>query len=134
MNYSLYTTVDITHTDQYRIEPGKEELRWKEQNFQTVIQTLGIRANISFTTSPRLINSVGTALGFNTNEIIRIWAFDFYTEREQLFEYNNDPVGYMITDFNGVPYIAGLSESIEQNYNVFVTDGAARNIVFYAKH
>lgn len=133
MNYSLYTTVDITHTGQYRNELGKEELRWKEQNFQTVIQTLGIRANISFITPPQLINSVGTALGFNTNEIIRIWAFDFYTERDRLFEHNEDPVGYMITDFNGVPYIAGLSESIEQNYNVFVTDGASQNIVFYLR-
>jgi len=133
MEYSLYTTIDITHTGQYRGEPGKEELRWKEQNFQTVLQTLGIRGNISFVKSPQLINSVGTALGFNTNEIIRVWKFDFYTERDHLFEDNGDPVGYMVSDFNGVPYIAGLSESIEQNYNVFVTDGAPRNIVFYSK-
>jgi hypothetical protein len=62
-----------------------------------------------------------------------VWNFNFYTERDHLFEDNGDPVGYMVTDFNGVPYIAGLSESIEQNYNVFVTDGAPRNIVFYQK-
>jgi len=73
-------------------------------------------------------------LGFHTDTVIRIWAFDFYTERDHLFENQDDPVGYMITDFNGVPYIAGLSETMEQNYNVFVTDGVARNIVFYAKH
>lgn len=133
MEYSLYTTIDITHTGQYRNEPGKEDLRWKEQNFQTVLQTLGIRGNISFVKPPQLINSVGTALGFNTNEIIRVWNFTFYTERDHLFEDNGDPVGYMVSDFNGVPYIAGLSESIEQNYNVFVTDGAPRNIVFYSK-
>ena len=51
MEYKLYTLVDITHTNQHRPEPGKEALRWKEQNFQTVLQTLGIRSNINFAQS-----------------------------------------------------------------------------------
>ena len=56
MNYTLYTTVDITNTGQYRSEIGKEDLRWKEQNFQTVLQTLGIRANIQYKAKPTLTN------------------------------------------------------------------------------
>jgi hypothetical protein len=130
MEYRLYTTVDITRTGQYRLETGNESKRWKEQNFQTVLQTLGIRANVSFSTDPRMIEIAGNIFGFNTSNIIHIWQFDFNTEQLGFYELDGDPVGYLVEDFDGVPYISGLDESMEQNYAVFVTDGPARNIVF----
>ena len=133
MYYKLYTTVDITHTGQHRNEPGKEAARWKEQNFQTVIQTLGIRANVEFLQKPEPVEIKGSTLGFPTDEIVRVWRFDFHTERDFLYELDNDPVGYLKQDFNLVPYINGLDECMTQNYNVFVTDGPARNIVFFKK-
>lgn len=133
MDYKLYTTVDITRTGQYRSEPGKEDLRWKEQNFQTVLQTIGIRANVSYGVPPVMITVKGNLVGFDTSKIVNIWQFDFYTERDYLFETDGDPVGYLKEDFDGVPYISGLDESMEQNYDVFVTDGPAKNIVFYQK-
>jgi hypothetical protein len=133
MEYMIYTTVDITNTGQYRTELGKEADRWREQNFQTVLQTLGIRGNISYRKSPRQIEISGHVFGFNTTNIIRVWQFDFSTEREQLFEKDNDPIGYMIEDFDAVPYISGLDESMEQNFDVFVTEGPARNIIFQKK-
>jgi hypothetical protein len=133
MDYKLYTTVDITSTGQYRVEPGKEADRWKEQNFQTVLQTLGIRANIAYYNKPAMTTVKGSLVGFNTDELIRVWRFDFYTERSDLFEINNNPVGYLLEDFDAVPYISGLDESMTQNYTVFVTAGPARNIVFQQK-
>ena len=133
MEYMLYTTVDITHTGQYRSEPGKETDRWKEQNFQTLLQTIGIRTNISYQRPPDMIQVSGKQLGFETDSLVRAWRFDFSTEREGFFEKDGDPVGYMIADFEGVPYIAGLDESMEQNYAVFVTGGPARNIIFHKK-
>ena len=126
----LYTTVDITNTGQYRTESGKEVDRWKEQNFQTVLQTLGMRANVSFNKSPKVIEISGNVFGFNTTNIIRVWQFEFNTERENFFQSDNNPIGYLIDDFDGVPYISGLDESMEQNYDVFVTDGPSRNIIF----
>lgn len=133
MEYKLYTTVDITSTGQYRTELGKESLRWKEQNFQTVIQTLGIRANVSYQNKPAMTEIKGSLVGFETDEIIRIWRFDFYTERDNLFALDENPIGYLLEDFNAVPFISGLDECMEQNYDIFVTDGPARNIVFYQK-
>jgi hypothetical protein len=133
MEYKLYTTVDITNTGQYRAEPSKESDRWREQNFQTVLQTLGMRSNISYTKSPHSIEISGHILGFKTSNIIRVWQFNFYSERENFFEKAGDPVGNLIEDFDGIPYIAGLDESMEQNYDVFVTEGPARNIIFQEK-
>lgn len=133
MQYKLYTTVDITSTGQYRSELGKETARWKEQNFQTVLLTLGIRANISYYNKPSVTTMKGSLVGFNTDELIHVWRFDFETERDNLFELNGNQIGFLLEDFEGVPYISGLDESVEQNYDVFVTDGPAKNIVFFTK-
>jgi hypothetical protein len=133
MNYKLYTLVDITHTGQYRNEPGKEQARWKEQNFNTVLQILGMRANISFVSNPEVLEVKGSLVGFDTDKIIRVWRFDFSTERDHLFEVDSDPVGYLLEDFDLVPYISGLDELMEQNHAVFSTEGSSRNVVFFKK-
>ena len=133
MEYKLYTLVDITHTGQHRTEPGKEALRWKEQNFQTVIQTLGIRSNISYTNTPIASEVNGRLVGFNTDKIIRVWRFDFSTDREHVYELNDNPVGALIEDFTLVPYISGLDEAMTQKYAVFNPEDPGKNIAFFKK-
>jgi hypothetical protein len=133
MEYKLYTLVDITHTGQHRTEPGKEALRWKEQNFQTVLQTLGIRSNVVFVNGPVSSEVSGRIVGFDTDDIIRVWRFDFSTEREHVYELNDNPVGALVEDFMLVPYIAGLDEAMEQRYTVFNTENPGKNISFFAK-
>ena len=133
MNYKLYTLVDITHTGQYRNEPGKEDDRWREQNFNTILQTLGIRANIQYTQKPIVTEVAGRLIGFDTEEIIRVWRFDFRTEQDNLYEVNSDPVGYLKSDFHLVPYISGLNELMDQKYAVFNTTDPGKNIVFHAR-
>jgi len=131
--YKLYTLVDITSTGQHRNVLGQEQLRWKEQNFNTVLQTIGMRSNINYSGKPELIQVRGSLIGFNTDEIINVWRFDFITEHKNLFELDNNPIGYLLEDFNLVPYISGLDESMQQNFDIFVTHGPATNIVFFKK-
>lgn len=133
MQYKLYTLVDITNTGQYRNEMGREQDRWREQNFNTVLQTLGIRANISFDHKPFVTEVRGNVIGFDTDEIIRAWRFDFATERDYLYEVDGDPVGYLKQDFHLVPYINGLDELMEQKYAVFTTQDPGKNIVFHVR-
>jgi hypothetical protein len=116
MEYTLYTTVDITHTGQYRPELGKEADRWKEQNFQTLLQTIGLRSNIIFRRPPDMIQVSGKQIGFATDHLVRAWRFDFSAEHEGFFETDNSPTGALIEDFDGVPFIAGLDESMTQNF------------------
>jgi hypothetical protein len=131
--YKLYTFVDITHTGQYRAEPGKESARWKEQNFNTIVQTLGIRCNIDYYQSPQAIEVRGSLVGFDINEIVRLWRFDFSTERDFVYEDNGDPVAFLKEDFELVPYIQGLDELLHQTHAVFLTEGKHKNIVFHKK-
>ena len=133
MDYKLYTLVDITHTGQFRNESGKESDLWREQNFNTVLQTLGIRANVHYNQKPLVTEVKGRLIGFDTDEVIRAWRFDFSTERDYLYEHNDDPVGFLKEDFHLVPYISGLDEVMDQKYAVFNTQLPGNNIVFHQK-
>ena len=133
MEYKLYTLVDITHTGQYRNEPGKQKERWQEQNFNTVMQTLGIRSNVMFRHPPAMTEVNGRLVGFDTDEIIRVWRFDFHTDLEHVYEKDGDPIGFLKEDFMLVPYIKGLNESMEQTHSVFNTEDPGSNIVFHLK-
>ena len=132
MNYKLYTLVDMTRTGQYRPEAGKEDARYREQNFNTVIHTLGLRSNIHFDTNPQMLEVRGKVVGFDTDEVIHVWRFDWTTEQD-LYSVDDDPVRYLKQDFHLVPYINGLGETMEQEYAVFNAYDPGKNIVFVLK-
>jgi hypothetical protein len=75
----------------------------------------------------------GSLVGFDTDKILRVWRFDWSTERDFLYEDQGDPVGFLKQDFQAIPYISGLDETMDQPYAVFVTSGPGRNIVFHQK-
>lgn len=133
MEYKLYTLVDITHTNQFRARQGDATLSQKEQNFNTVLQTLGIRSNIHYVNSPDMLEVKGRLVGFDTDEVIRVWRFDWSTERDFLYEDSGDPVAFLKKDFHLVPYISGLDEAMQQDYAVFNTSDPGKNIVFFKK-
>ena len=132
MNYKLYTLVDITHTGQKRYEHGKESAWQKEQNFNTMLQTLGLRSNIHYDISPQLLEVGGRLVGFDTDEVIRVWRFDWYTEQD-LYSVGDDPVAFLKQDFDLIPYINGLGEILDQKIPVFTTEDPGKNIVFFLK-
>jgi len=132
MNYKLYTLVDITATKQVRFEPGKETNWKKSQNFNTVLQTLGLRSNIFYQNDPIITEVAGKLVGFDTDNILRVWRFDWSSEQD-LYSLGDDPVGYLKEDFHLVPYIQGLDETIEQKHPVFNVQDPGKNIVFFLK-
>lgn len=132
MNYKLYTLVDITNTGYYRPESGNELLWKKEQNFNTVLHTLGLRSNIYYENKPQMLEVGGRAVGFNTDEILRVWRFDWYTENDT-YRVGDDPVAFLLEDFHLVPYIDGLDETMTQSHSVFNVVDPGKNIVFYVK-
>lgn len=112
MIYSLYTLVDITETGQFRSRSDVERLQ--QQNFDTVIQTIGLAGNISTYKSPRIIDG-----GIFGNSSLRCWYFEWEMEREQLFEYQGDEIYRLNELFAFVPIITGLTESTQFDKNMF---------------
>ncbi len=119
MRYKIYTLVDITKTGQYRNEPGRELARLQQQNFDTVLQTIGMRANLSYVTPPKVKIDIPKNYNMKGDELSNIWIFDWEVDREDLFLYNDDELYRLKEDFDLVPYISGLTETVKNEPAIF---------------
>lgn len=119
MRYKIYTLVDITKTSQYRNEPGRELARHQQQNFDTVTQTIGMRANLSYVEEPKVRIDVPNKYGLDGDDLANIWTFNWEVDKEDLFLHNDDPLFRLKEDFNLVPYISGLTETVKYTPAIF---------------
>ena len=120
MIYKLYTLADITETGQYRSRSDLERLQ--QQNFDTVIQTIGLAGNIDTYKKPEITN--GDIFG---NKDLRCWYFEWTMEREQVFEHLGDELFRLKELFEFVPIIVNLTESASFEKPMF---NLGRNIIF----
>ena len=120
MRYCLYTLVDITATGQYR--SGDKLLRNQQQNFDTVLQTLGLKGNVYFDNKP-----VKIPANIFGNDAIECWYFEWTMEISELFVKDNDPIGELKDLFQYVPYIDNLTESVQFSPPSF---SLGQNIIF----
>ena len=120
MIYSLYTLVDITATGQYRSRNDLERLQ--QQNFDTVIQTIGLSGNVYYEKSPQII----PADIFGASDQ-KCWTFEWRREIEQLFEKNGDQLYRLKDSFEYVPFITGLTETAKFDKPMFKL---GTNIIF----
>lgn len=120
MIYCLYTLVDITATGQYRSRNDLERLQ--QQNFDTVIQTIGLAGNVYFDHPPKVIPA-----DIFGNEKESCWYFEWQMEIDHLFEANGDEIHRLKELFQFVPFITGLSETAQFDKPIFKL---GKNIIF----
>jgi hypothetical protein len=118
MIYQLQTSVDITSTGIYHGSNSLEKNQ--QQNFNTVIQTIGLCGNIYYSHPPQLIESE-----YFQNE--KCWIFEWTMEIPDLFKVNDNHIALLPKIFQFVPFIPNLTESVEFTKPVFVPD---ENIIF----
>jgi len=133
MEYKLLTTVDITATGMYRTILGHEKARNQQQNFDTVLQTIGIRGNCNFEVKPKVIDAKGSEHGFSTDKDIKIWQFEWRVETPDVFLEGTDPIALLKKDFELVPFITGLDETVVFKTPVWRVLGPEANIIFSYK-
>lgn len=126
MRFRVYTLVDITETGARRGDDPKSAQQ--QQNFLTVLQTIGLRVNPTYNKSPQTTKDLPTKLGlgkaYKGTQII--WQFDFEIEYEDALS-----IDMLTNDFDLIPIIDGLSETIKFKNSVFITrDPEYTNIVF----
>ncbi len=127
MHYKLYTLVDITNTKQYQNSAENRQARSQQQNFDTVIQTIGMRANVDYTKPPEVTIDVPKKYNLDSAVLSNILIFEWRVEREFLFLDGEDDVGYLKQLFNLVPYIPGLTETMTSSKPIFLP---GKNIAF----
>jgi len=123
--YRIITLVDITRTRVTRSD--SDELKIGQQsNFNTLLQAIGLRANISSDHNPKVeegrLPSPWKGRG-------KYWTYDFESERADSFLDGDNPVGHLVNDLEGVPIIDGLNNTADFDIPVFKTKGENFNTI-----
>jgi hypothetical protein len=125
MRFQLMTLVDITET---KARKGDDNFKQKQQqNYLTAVQTISLRANPVIKNSPTVKELSVKDLGFGSNikGNHNVWFLNFE------FEYDAHNQEQLIKDFDAVPIIDNLCESLNLKIPAFLTNGSPeRNTVF----
>jgi hypothetical protein len=126
MKFKLYTLIDITETGARR---GDDSVLVKQQqNYLTVLQTIGIRSNPEIDQPPKkeVVNLSKIGFGSEFKGTKPVWTLDFSFGLNQYHSVED-----LEEDFELVPVIGGLEEKIEIEDWVFRSrDARLKNIVF----
>ena len=126
MNVRINTLIDITETKARRQDNDK--FAYKQQaNFQTLLQTLGLRTQVFYDNSPSFDKLSTSKFDFSDKYIGKqnVWTFDFYIEYE-----GGLSLDMLTEDFDLIPIITGLNETIDTDKALFRTTGKDKNILF----
>lgn len=136
--YRVHTLVDITYNGNlqrpfpFKTPSGdlihdKQSLamaRNQNANFNTMIQLLQMRGNITWEEPPmRIDHTINKNFGFGTfyDGSQHSWHFKFFTEQDEVYGDLNDSTGELIDDFNQVPIISFCKETVTFPNSTFIT-------------
>jgi|AntAceMinimDraft_6_1070360.scaffolds.fasta_scaffold04079_6 hypothetical protein len=125
MRIQLITLIDITQTNARKGDDPFEQQQ--QQNFLTTVQTLSLRSNPTINDMPTCV--VEDVKTHNFGSVYKgkhsIWKLSF--EYEQTIE---DIMKILNEDFNLVPFITNLTETVAVDIPVFNTnDKTIKNII-----
>jgi hypothetical protein len=126
-NFRIETLIDITRTGVFK---GWEDSLGKRQqdNFQTLHQTLEIRGNVYFNDYPTTIVKDWSMYGYGKKE--RTWVWKIYTEQNDIFLIDENPIAAMMIDINYVPFNNNCTETAKFKTCLFSTEIKPVNILF----
>jgi len=114
--YHITTTVDITRSNPSRQDTDQVMIA-QQSNFNSLVQGIGIRSNVSWDLDPKRIVDKNNA----------VWEWTFEVEREDVFTKADDPVGLLKDDLQGIPVIKNLTNTDPLNKPIFITLGDKPN-------
>ena len=126
----VYTLIDITETKSYR--SADQKLNHQQANFMTFLQTLMLTMNFFYDKAPTLIECDEKKLkelGFGTDYkgSHNVWCLEARVDEGRQVP----DIETLQNDFDLVPVIPNLNETILINNNVFrAKNKKARNITF----
>jgi hypothetical protein len=131
--FSGYTLIDVTNTGVFRPSTDLIVERNQQRNWETVMQTVGLRTQLIDVISPKnpkTVSLAGHEFGSYYRDSQRCWKFMFFVEHPDVFGPVEDPTRFLEQDFNEVPVITGLTETAALPDPVFYTTGILKNLYF----
>ena len=122
MMFELYTLVDITESKARR---GEDPFKFsQQQNFLTMLNTIGLRANPTIVKAPHVVSDF-PKFGTDYKDAKHAWRFVFD------IEYGAQSIDLLKEDFNLIPFISNLNEDCVFEIAAFETNNSkTKNIVF----
>ncbi len=121
--YRITTLVDITRTQAAKSDPDVIKIR-QQANFNSLLQALSLRANIEWMSDPKKeTGSLPRDIGGKAVH----WIWEFEAERDEVFLKDNDPVGLLKEDLDGVPVLVDLENSADLDPAAFQTRNGNQN-------
>lgn len=126
-----YTLVDITKTNEVSGMVNSKE-RNQQRNWETLVQVLGLRAQLFMLTDPvKLTGDLSKfKFGSDFSGNHSVWEFKFGVEQEAVFANSTSTHGTLDSDFVNVPIILQLTETALIQVPVFSVTSNQRNIYF----
>jgi hypothetical protein len=126
MRFIIHTVVDITETNARRGQADKLSLD-QQANYNTLIQTIGLRVNADPIELSESIKDVGKlTFGDAIKGKQRVWTFEFDNPFEGALSEDS-----LNDDFDLVPVITNLNETVNIHNSIFCTKNPNdRNIIF----
>ena len=125
-----YTLVDVTKTGVVSSSSSLE--RNQQRNWETLVQVLGMRAQLLLLSGPEILELDVTNSKFGKDFTGKklVWLFKFGVEHEGIFSNETSSHGTLEHDFINVPIITGLKESVVITTPTFIVSGPQKNIYF----
>jgi hypothetical protein len=126
-----YTLVDITKTDEVSGHVDSMT-RNQQRNWETLVQVLGLRAQLITLSDPEAVEVDVTKMQFGPDFTgkQRVWVFKFGVEHEGVYDSVGQNYGALAGDLINVPIILGLTETANIRLPTFTVSGLQRNIYF----
>ena len=127
----VYSLIDITETKQRRNNSSDQKAIGQQANWMTFMQTMMLRINVVCET-PIVVERTQAELkelGFGSSYTgkHKVWEVSCKTDEYQYFP----PIESLEEDFNFVPVIGQLNETIKINNNVFRTTSTTDNNITF---
>lgn len=133
MRIVIKTLVDITKTGINRPDQGDEIKRYQQSNFNTLQQIINLRGLIEENSDPA-VNTVDISeskqFGSKYKGEHKVWTYEFVVPTKEVYASDNDSIGLLKEDFNHVPVIGALTESISKPSFFKVKGNTDKNIYF----
>jgi len=133
----IQTLIDITRTKVSRPNQGSQLELDQQRNFITLLQCAEMRSIVSYESSPETATTDITDMGFGTNYTGQhaVWTFRCSPDRDNVYmDQNNNPVGFLIDDVDGVPIITNLTETINIAKAIFDCSSVANKNTIIKAH
>jgi len=127
MRFRIETLVDVTQTHARKGVDDQKSIK-QQANFNTLYNVIGLRSNptdFDIVIENKSITGIGFGNKYKGKQ--NVWTVEFTIEQEQSLT-----LDMLETDFDLVPFISNLDDTVTQPNDVFTTlsNNGFRNIVF----